>query len=175
MKKCNKCGIEKDTSEFQKYKRYNSIQTRIYCRPCLNEMARMSYQANKNTRNEEYRERKRRYQVAYRSINKDKLRKNSAEYHKKNVLDIKEKFKKRYQMKYRGIVKERIDNLHDTYVAQLVRNQGWSTPPDVVIEIQKCKLKILRLCKNTNQSKTYSNSDSKWQKSLPRLKTVKLQ
>ncbi len=83
-KKCSKCNIEKELSEFNKCKKYEDGVLK-YCKTCKNEVRRKNRLLNKDARNE--------WQKKYFKENKEqheKSKKRNLDYYKNN----KEKYKK---------------------------------------------------------------------------------
>lgn len=82
MKKCSKCGEEKDLTSFSKWK--------SVCRPCLNEYKKKWSSSNEQKLKEKERKRK------YYESNREALLKKSKKYRLNNIDVCKEKDKKRY-------------------------------------------------------------------------------
>ena len=98
MKKCTKCKIEKELTEFNKKKEAKDGLIG-YCKSCLKEYSKKHYQANKE-RIKEYqkanKERIKEYSKEYKKNNKEKTK----EYRKANKEHIKE-YKKEYNKERR--------------------------------------------------------------------------
>ena len=78
-KKCNKCSVFKDVSEFNKAKE-NKDGLRGECRICRKEINRIYKEANK--------ERLSKYNIEYKNTNKEKLGKYNFQYKKDNKKSI---------------------------------------------------------------------------------------
>jgi len=90
-RKCPKCSIIKDISDFTKYGKY--------CKPCVKEYSKQYYLKNKEKNKEKNNERRRQYYLD----NKDKVKEKKRQYY----LDNKEKIKL-YHKKYQEDNKEKI-------------------------------------------------------------------
>jgi hypothetical protein len=123
MKKCSKCNIEKDETEFHKGR---------ICKKCTNEQSLKRYYANL--------EKVKAQHAAYRKKNKKKIRKQAAAY-RKRTNDAVYKNKKRSEYK---------DGLANCYVVSRITKQGRNLVKNVtpeMIEEKKTEILIERLKK----------------------------
>ena len=89
-KKCSKCKIEKNISEFHRLRKNDNTRFKSQCKNCSNETTRLWKHKNKDKI------------LKYREENKDKAEK----YRKEHKTELNEYFKKRYQEKKHIINKE---------------------------------------------------------------------
>jgi len=97
-KRCSKCDIEKDVSEFDK-KKENSSGYTGYCKECRRKQKREYVRKHKDHIIK--------YQKEYHKKNKIYLRKQQREYVKKNKSSI-EKYQKKYRVEYYQKNKDKI-------------------------------------------------------------------
>ena len=88
MKKCSKCNIEKELTEFSKAKA-NKDGLRGNCKSCVKECKKEYYQANKERIKEQIKE--------YYQANKERKKEYNKEHYHANKEQIKECHKKYYQ------------------------------------------------------------------------------
>lgn len=101
MKKCKKCGIEKELSEFYK-KKNGKYGVHGQCKVCMNDYKKTYYEVNKMEINEK--------KKAYYEENKEKIKYNQKSYYNSN----KEK-RKVYHEAYREANKEKIREQSKSY------------------------------------------------------------
>lgn len=125
MKKCTKCGIIKEESEFAKKA---SVKSGIAsaCKECNNKHGKNWYLKNKdkkNKQNKEYQKKNHNYlkkkSKEYREANKEKIKENDKEYREKNKEKIKEYSKKYYRNNkeyYNELNKKNYEKNKDKYL-----------------------------------------------------------
>ena len=105
-KKCSKCKIEKNISEFHRLRKNDNTRFKSQCKNCANETTRLWKHKNKDKI------------LKYREENKDKAEK----YRKEHKTELNEYFKKRYQEKKHIINKRINDRIRDNLELRLLRN-----------------------------------------------------
>lgn len=142
MKRCNKCGLEKDLIHFYLYKKNN--KPRSYCKPCTNEMNKSFYKDNRDLllhNHSIYREKNRliirEREVLNRIRNGDAIRARDRSYWSKNK-DRKLKKDKKYRKSAKG-------KSTRTYHSSLRRARKLQATPKWA-EMSKIK-KIYRKCR----------------------------
>ncbi|MDD4242738.1 MAG: hypothetical protein PHG08_00360 [Bacilli bacterium] len=107
MKKCSKCGVEKDLAEFSKGKNYkDGLQHR--CKNCTKEYYKANVEEILENKKEYYKtniEEIKEYQKEYYKANVEEILENKKEYQKYNAEQIKE-----YQKEY---YKANVENLKE--------------------------------------------------------------
>ena len=97
MKKCNKCGIEKDESVFNKDKKYKDGST-IWCKECIKQYYKENKEkivAKAKIYNEENKEKKAVNQKQWKTKNKEKIAAKAKIYYEENKEKIVANKKKR--------------------------------------------------------------------------------
>lgn len=124
MIKCNKCGSEKELSEFHKNKtcRFGVIKT---CKQCMVDYTARYYQQNKSRI-------KTRVKI-YRSVNKD-----SYNAYKKAYRSVNKDYYKAYMSKH-------CKNLYDSYIKSQLKKSGIINPTTQMIIEKREVIKLKRL------------------------------
>ena len=142
MKRCSKCGVEKDKSEFYKAKGCED-GLRGECKTCVKVRNRAYVVANREktqalqkTWREAHREKAKCYHKVWREANREKLRGSQRAWKEAN----REKFK-HYQRTW-------LEAASDTYVKQLLRLKD---APAELIEAKREQLKMYRAVKQLQE------------------------
>ena len=110
LKKCSKCGIEKQVSEF--------YERRDECKECRNKYQKEYRKANTEKRKEYLKtndHKIKKQKKKYRKTNADKLKKQEKKYREANTKRV-----KKYQKKYQ---KANTESLSDIYVINQMRQK----------------------------------------------------
>jgi len=145
-KKCNKCNVVKDVSEFRRLKvtkeRYYS-----HCKLCVRERAKRYYEANKKNlkrKAKDYRDdnkdKRREYDKLYRKANKDKIKKYREE-NRESKLEYMKKYNRTPEAKkrmknYYETNREEINNNTIKYIKSRIKTDSlfrlkWSTRANI--------------------------------------------
>lgn len=133
MKRCSKCGMEKDFSDFHKHSTGKDGH-RTVCKQCKNLVSNQYYYDNK----EEIINKQKEYSKIYQKENKESVNKKSNQWRKKNIE------------KWRQIKKDQVEKLNNNYARRSLVKKGW--PKEVItedlIELNKSIIKIKRYVKS---------------------------
>ena len=88
MKKCSKCGIEKELTEFGKYKR-SKDGLKPHCKICRREESKKYRESNKDKIKKQAKK--------YRESNKDKIKESQKEWRENNIEKVRERCREYYQ------------------------------------------------------------------------------
>ena len=152
MKKCTKCGDEKENICFTKSIK-NSDGLRSWCKDCVKSYNKKYVSENLDL----FRE----YSKKYRLENPEKIKDRQTKYRNENRDLLRSKYAeqgKKYRLKYpeKAKLKQKrhIENLNDCIINKALKRTGFSANdikenPEL-IEIRKLIIKTKRLCKTSS-------------------------
>ena len=158
MKKCTKCGEVLPLHMFCKNKATKD-KLNTLCKECVRKNNKAYYENNQeeiNEKNKTYykknKEELKKWYKTYYKKNKEEIKEKNKTYYKKNKEEINE-YKKAYRDKNKEKAseyrRERFLKLPDSYIRQLLNNQGIDksliTPE--IMELKRATIKVTRIIK----------------------------
>ena len=153
MKKCRKCGEEKDEGEFGKNKTQID-RLHYYCKSCCSKIGKQN--------GVKYKDRLSKYRKEYRIRNKHEIRLYQKIYrkdHHETIIAKQRKYRddnwEQYSLSLKMDSKSRRDRLDDSYVLSVICQRTRLKPSDIppeLIEVKRLIIKTKRLCKQQSQT-----------------------